>query len=231
MSEPILLLPGMMCDARLFTAQITAFSTSHSIMLASLTGRCTIQELAQDILRKAPERFALLGLSMGGIVAMEIIKREPERVTRLALFDTNCKADTPERVIQRDAEIQRVQAGELVSVMRDDIKPNYLAENDHKQEVLTLCMNMALAHGAKVFIEQSEALKTRPDQSEGLKNITVPTLIVHGTEDSLCPKSNHELMHQLIPTSTLYTIAGAGHLPTLEQPEATNQLIQQWLKA
>lgn len=231
MNHSLVLLPGMMCDARLFTPQISAFSSNRPVMVMPLIKQETVEALAQNILKNTPKRFALLGLSMGGIVAMEVIRQAPERVTHLALLDTNPKADTPERMSQRDEEIKRVWAGELRSVMRDDMKPNYLADTNNKQAILDLCMLMAESLGPEVFIQQTKALKTRPDQCETLRQINVPTLIACGAADTLCPVEKHELMHELINDSILQVIPNAGHMPTLEQPCETNRCIQNWLAA
>ena len=231
MNESLLLLPGMMCDARLFEHQIAALSSNRAITAIPLTGKSSISELAQAILKTAPTRFALLGLSMGGIVAMEMIRLAPERISRLALLDTNPLADTPERRLIRDQQIKRVQAGELHTIMRDEMKPNYLAEVANKKQILELCMTMAEELGSRVFIEQSRALQTRTDQCETLKAVRVPTLIACGEYDSLCPVEKHLLMHELVTNSRISVISQAGHLPTLEQPEATNQEIMRWLEA
>jgi pimeloyl-ACP methyl ester carboxylesterase len=229
MNQPLILLPGMMCDARMFAPQIAELSAQHPLVLMPMTGRISIKEIAGDILRIAPNRFALLGLSMGGIVAMEIIRQAPGRVCRLALLDTNPLADAPERASIREQQIKSVKAGKLRSVMCDEMKPKYLAEGENKAAILDLCMDMAEALGPQVFIEQTIALKTRPDQCDTLRQIQVPTLIACGEHDSLCPLEKHQLMHELVAGSRLCVIPKAGHLPTLEQPELTNLEIKEWL--
>ena len=231
MNEPLLLLPGMMCDARLFAPQVAEFAAQRQVMVMPLTGRESIKKLAEDILRDAPHHFALLGLSMGGIVAMEMLRQAPERISRLALLDTNPLADTPERKLVREQQIKRVEAGELRTIMRDEMKPNYLAESENKNEILELCMDMAELLGPQVFIEQSRALRSRPDQCETLKTVQVPTLIACGEHDSLCPIEKHQLMHELVSGSQLSVIRQAGHLPTLEQAGLMNQQLMLWLEA
>ena len=229
MREPLLLLPGMMCDARLFASQVTAFSVSRPVMVAPLVGRTSFQELAADILAQAPPRFALAGLSMGGITAMEIVRQAPERVSRLALMDTNPLAEPPERAAERDSQIERVLAGALRPVMRDEMKPNYLTDGPHTGRILDLCMAMAEALGPEVFADQSRALQQRPDQCHTLRTVRVPTLILCGEDDTLCPLERHELMRDLVSGSRLAVVRGAGHLPVLEQPERTNEQLKQWL--
>lgn len=198
-------------------------------MVGSLTGRNTIEALATDVLETAPPRFALAGLSMGGIVAMEVIRQAPERVERLALLDTNPLADTTEGRALRDAYIAQVEAGALAAVMRDELKPKYLADGPRRKIVLDLCMDMAVDLGARVFIDQARAIQTRPDQQDSLRQVGAPSLVLCGESDTLCPLDRHELMHNLIAGSELAIVPGAGHLPTLEQPNETNKAFERWL--
>jgi pimeloyl-ACP methyl ester carboxylesterase len=109
------------------------------------------------------------------------------------------------------------------------MKPNYLTDGPKKAAILDLCMEMAGALGPKVFELQSRALQTRPDQQDTLLKVGVPTLILCGEDDSLCPPERHHFMHNLIPHSTLTIIPEAGHLPTLEQAELTTKAFKQWL--
>jgi pimeloyl-ACP methyl ester carboxylesterase len=217
----LVLLPGMMCDGRLFQHMPThlCFAISH---------HDTVQALAADVLLKAPKCFALGGLSMGGIVAMEVIRQAPNRVTRLCLMDTNCEAETDQIKALRQPQIDKAMVGELDSVMRDEMKPNYLADGPHRSDVLDLCMEMALDLGPEVFVRQSVALRDRPDQKQTLQNWNKPTLILTGAQDRLCPLHRHELMAELMPQATLTIIQDAGHLPTLERPNATRAALERW---
>ncbi|QPH54156.1 alpha/beta fold hydrolase [Pontivivens ytuae] len=227
---PLLLIPGMMCDARLFAPQIAAFSGARAIHVAPMRAETT-EEIAAQILAQAPPRFALAGLSMGGIVAMEIAAQAPERIERIALMDTNPRAELPEVRAAREPQIEAVRGGRLREVMRDEMKPRYLADGPGKQAILDLCMEMALGLGPEVFIAQSRALQTRPDRQEVLKTLDIPALVLCGEHDVLCPLDRHELMDSLLPNSTLTVVAGAGHLPVLERPEETNAALTRWLEA
>jgi pimeloyl-ACP methyl ester carboxylesterase len=229
-TEPLVLLPGMMCDARLFGPQIGAISPGRAVAVGDIGGHSSVQDIAAAVLATAPPRFALAGLSMGGIVAMEIVAQAPDRVTRLALLDTNPLAETPEAQARRAPQIDKVQAGGLLSVMRDEMKPNYLTDGPNRAAILDLCMDMALALGPQVFVRQSCALRDRPDQQETLRRLRIPTLILCGRHDALCPVSRHELMHGLIPGSVLRIVENAGHLPTLEQPTETTAALIRWLE-
>jgi pimeloyl-ACP methyl ester carboxylesterase len=218
----LVLLSGMMCDGRLFDHM------SPHICLP-ITGSDTIEAIATNVLKNAPDIFALGGLSMGGIVAMEVIRQAPDRVTRLALMDTNCEAETDKIKAFRQPHIDRALAGHLDSVMRDEMKPNYLSDGPNRAPVLDLCMDMALALGPEVFVEQSRALRDRPDQKETLATWRKPTLILCGADDRLCPLHRHETMADLMPQATLTIIENAGHLPPLEQPDATREALERWL--
>ncbi|WP_298292452.1 alpha/beta hydrolase [uncultured Litoreibacter sp.] len=229
MKEPLVLLPGMMCDARLFGPQIMAFGSERAIHLPPIGQHDRIEKMAVDVLNGAPDTFALAGLSLGGIVAMEVARIAPARVTRLALMDTNPLKETPQIAANREPQIARVMAGRLPEVMRDEMKPTYLADGPQREEVLELVMAMAMDQGEGVFVRQSRALQRRLDQQSTLVKLTLPTLVLCGEDDTLCPVKRHEFMAELIQTATLSVIPNAGHLPTLENPDATTQAMRDWL--
>ena len=225
---PLLLIPGMMCDARMWGG-LPALLHPRPVAHCLPTDADTIAELAALILRDAPSRFALAGLSMGGIVAMEVLRQAPERVERLALLDTNPRAETPEVKARRAPQIARALSGDLDAVIRDEMKPNYLAAGPDTRPILDLCMEMARALGPQVFAHQSRALRDRPDQTATLAAFRGPALVLTGEDDRLCPLDRHQQMHALMPQSRLAIIPRAGHLPTLENPAATFAHVQDWL--
>jgi pimeloyl-ACP methyl ester carboxylesterase len=226
---PLVLIPGMMCDARMWGGLPAALSP-RAVVHALPTGADSMADLARDVLRVAPQRFALAGLSMGGIVAMEVLAQAPDRVERLALLDTNPRAEAPEVQARRGPQIDRALSGGLRAVIRDEMKPNYLAHGEGRQAILDLCMDMALALGSRVFARQSRALRDRPDQTATLAAFRGPALVLMGAEDRLCPRDRHDQMHALMPQSRLVIIDGAGHLPPLERPEETIAALRRWLE-
>jgi pimeloyl-ACP methyl ester carboxylesterase len=123
-----------------------------------------------------------------------------------------------------------VRLGDLRAVMRDEMKPNYLVDGPRKSEILDLCMAMALDLGPEVFLNQSIALRDRPDQKETLRAYAGPSLVLCGRHDALCPVERHELMHDLLANAQLTIIEDAGHMPTLEQPEETTAALVRWLE-
>jgi pimeloyl-ACP methyl ester carboxylesterase len=224
---PLVLIAGMMCDARMWGG--IDRDLDAPILHHIPTGADSMTDLAALFLADAPPKFALAGLSMGGILAMEILRQAPDRVARLALLDTNPWAETASAQARRAPQIARVLAGGLDDVMRREMKPNYLAPGPNKPAILDLCMDMALSLGPQVFANQSRALRDRPDQQATLAAFKGPALVLMGAEDKLCPLDRHQLMHDLIPQSRLHIIAHAAHLPPLEQPEATARALRDWL--
>lgn len=229
MALPLVLIPGMMCDARLFGPQIEAFSSTRAVQVAHVGGQDTIEAMAADVLANAPQHFALAGLSLGGIIAMEVMRQAPERIGALALLDTNPRAELPEVAAGREPQIAAVQSGQMRDLLNEKIFPLYLADGQDPEDLLPLCWEMASALGPDVFVRQSRALAARTDAQDVLATVTVPTLILMGREDRLCPLDRHERMQELIPHAHFEIIENAGHLPTLEQSTATNAALKTWL--
>ena len=230
MAEPLVFLPGMMCDARLFGPQIAALSADTAVMVAPITHGERVEEIASNLLNQLPHRFALAGLSMGGIVAMELLRRAPERVSRIALMDTNPLAETPQVAAAREPQIVAARAGRMLDVMRDEMKPNYLAPGPARTDVLNLVMDMAETLGPDVFVRQSRALQRRPDQQSTLRKCRLPALVLCGAHDALCPVKRHSFMAELLADAELVVLEEAGHLPPLEQPNATTEALRLWMK-
>jgi pimeloyl-ACP methyl ester carboxylesterase len=222
----------MMCDQRLWAAQTEVLARDFRVQHASIAGEDSVAAIAARVLQEVPSRFALAGLSMGGIVAFEILRQAPERVERLALLDTTFKADPPHRRRLRDEQIQRVRSGELERVLRDELKPNYLAAcHRGNTELLDAVLAMGLRQGEDVFVAQSRALQRRSDSGPTLEKISCPTVVVCGAEDQLCPPEIHEEMAMRIPQASLHVIDSCGHLSSMEQPDVVTGLLRDWMRA
>lgn len=227
----LVLVPGMMCDERLFTPQIARFSRDLPIHVCDIQGYDTMAALAEAALAAIPfHRFALAGLSMGGICAMEMVRQANERVERLALLDTNHLADAPERRPVRNRQIEDVRAGRLRQVIVEEMKPHYLSvANRHDAALLDLLIRMAMDLGPDCFIRQSKALRDRPDYSSVLTGYRGRTLVLCGQEDVVCPPERHNAMASLLPNAVLAIVAGSGHLTTLEAGRQVNAHLESWL--
>ena len=226
---PLVMIPGMMCDERIFAPQIEELASKRSVHIADISKHDNISDLAADVLSHAPPKFCLIGHSMGGIVAMEICAQDPKRIEKLVLIDTNPLAELEEVKLKREPQISDALTGKLINVIRDEMKPNYLASSENQDIILNICMDMALSLGPKVFINQSRALQTRADQQSNIQSINIPVLIMCGSEDKLCTVERHEMMHNMISNSELKIINNAGHMPTLEQPSETTEVLKEWL--
>ena len=214
----VVFLPGMMCDERLWSPQTR--DLRYPALHADTTRAETFTDMAAQVLDAAPRRFALVGLSMGGILAFEIWRQAPERVTHLALLDTNPHAESAERQSLRLEQIETALAGGLRQLAIESMKPLYLAACHRDDETLLgLLLDMALALGPEVFRRQSLALRDRVDSVPTLATIDCPTLVLCGAEDMLCPVGYHELMASEIGGARLRVVEECGHLASLEQPE------------
>ena len=223
-----LLIPGNMCDARLWTSRVRA--VLPGAVDVDTTGGDTIEGMAARALAIAPGPLLPVGFSMGGIIALEMARQAPERIAAMVLLDTNAAADLPERAAARPRQQAAVQAGALERVVVEELKPNYLAaDNRGDAALLALLRDMALALGPTVFVHQSEALRTRPDLRDVLPMLDVPLLVACGAEDALCPPSWHERWARMAPQATLEVCPGAGHMLPLEQPELVARAIDRWL--
>ncbi|MFW8634088.1 alpha/beta fold hydrolase [Cribrihabitans pelagius] len=227
--EPLVLLPGMMCDGRIFEPQVRTFSGSMPVMVLPLAGGGTVEEIASRMLANLPPRFALAGQEMGAILAMELVRRAPDRVTRLCLMAATALADTPQQAADREPLIIAARTGRLQDALQATLPPDVLAPGLRRLEVLEMYCRMGLELGPELYESQTRALQRRPDQQAVLRRVKVPALVLCGAHDRLTPVAKHELLAQLIPSARLEVIEDAGHMPVLEQPEAVNRALLSWL--
>ncbi len=227
--DPVVFLPGMMCDARLFAPQIAELGQDRVVCVAPITRGERIEEIASGLLDHLPPRFALAGLSMGGIVAMEILRRAPDRVTRIALMDTNALAETPHSSAGYEPLVAKLRAGMIVEAVEMVLGQDVLAPGAGRVEVLAQVIEMAEALGPDTLVRQVRALQRRRDYQAVLRRCQVPALVLCGAADGLTPPRRHDFMAGLIPGAELCVIDGAGHLPVLEQPAETNAALRGWL--
>lgn len=231
MAEPLVLLPGHMCDARLWSHPFLALNAERAVMVAPLTGASSIGALAQAALDAAPRRFALAGHGLGGMVAMEMLSRAPDRIARLALLDTSPLPETPHDAAAREPRIIGAQNGRLEDAAREEVPTAALAPGPGRFEVMQTLTEMARDLGAEAFVAQSRALQRRPDQQKALRDCRAPALVLCGAHDTLFPVRRHETMAELIPGAVLKVIDEAGHLAPLEQPDAVTEALRDWLAA
>jgi pimeloyl-ACP methyl ester carboxylesterase len=229
MSDPLVLLPGFVADVRVWGAQIEALSADHPLYLPRYGAAASIEAMAEAALQGAPDRFALAGHGMGGMVAAEIQRRAPERVSRLALLCTNCLAETPPGAAQRDLRIARAKAGRLNDVLAEELPDECFAAGEYRVMIGEFARQMAKDLGAETYLRHATALQRRPDQQRTLRGVKVPTLVLCGAADTLYLPRRHEFMAGLVPRARLVVVEGAGHLPMVERPDTVTEALKSWL--
>ncbi len=228
--EMLIMVPGVNLDGGLFADQRAALEFSHEITIANNHSDDTIAAMAERLLHKAPDRFALAGLSMGGYVALEVMRKAPERVTRLALLDTTARPDTEETRDRRERMIVLAEGGcfEKTHKMLWD----RLVHPDHQEDRIleARVLQMMRATGARAFIRQQRAIMGRKDSRPHLADIKAPTLVLVGREDVTTPVEQAREMADAIPKARLAIVEKCGHLSPLEQPAAVTDALLDWLK-
>lgn len=231
MRPTILLLPGLLCDRRLFGAQLPALAAVAETLVADLTRDASIPAMAERALAAAPRHFALLGLSMGGYVAFEILRQAPSRVTRLALLSSQARADTEEALARRRGLMALAEKGEFKGVS-PRLLPLFVHRDRLGDPALTATiLAMAESVGKEGFLRQQEAIMGRPDSRPGLGAIACPTLVLAGREDAVTPPERQIEMAEAIPEATLVLLPRCGHMAPLERPAAVTAQLLAWLQA
>jgi pimeloyl-ACP methyl ester carboxylesterase len=227
---PLVLLPALNTTARLFEAQVQELSDISRPVVPEMTGHDTVGALAEEILAAAPERFALAGLSMGGYVALEIMRRAPHRVDRLALLDTQAGLDTPEVADRRRRLIEIAASGDFERVLTvmpwTDLVATTRASDDSLEAVV---YGMAREVGPEAFIRQQRAVMARPDSRPLLSTIGCTALVLVGDDDRITPRERSQEMAAAIPGASLVVIPACGHLSALERPDEVNDALRGWL--
>ncbi len=228
-SLPVVLIPGLLCTPRLYADQLPELWRIGPVTVAVHHRDDSLSAIARRILSTAPQRFALVGLSMGGYVSFEILRQAPERVLKLALLDTNARSDTPEQSEQRRAQMEMARSGRFAEVV-EKIFPRWVHARRWGDESLKrVVRTMAQEVGPEGFIRQQTAIMGRPDTRAGLDTIRCPALVIVGDGDVLVPSEHAEEMANGIPGARLVTIADSGHLSTLEQPAAVTKALVEFL--
>jgi pimeloyl-ACP methyl ester carboxylesterase len=229
--EKLILIPGMLCDERLWGHQVNGVAGLADATVWMPVGAESIADLAKRLLAEAPERFALAGLSMGGYIALEIARIAPERLTRLALMDTTPLPDSPERTTFRRQTIERAERGEFEAFYGEMLLPRLIHTDRLSDAALVATVRgMAMSLGAGVFIQQTRAVMSRPNYVAVLPGIRCPTVVVCGKQDAICPVDDHRLMAETIPGASLVAIDECGHLASIERPYAVTSVLQYWLQ-
>ncbi len=227
--RPLVLVPGLLCDGALWAHQEQFLADVAEPAVADVTADDSVRAMAARVLAQAPDRFALAGQSMGGYVALEMMRQAPGRVSRLALLDTTARADTAEQTSRRRGLIELAAKGRFKGVTPRLLPLLVHPDRQADQGLADAIMGMAERVGQPAFLRQQAAIMGRPDSRPHLAAIRVPTLVICGRQDARVPMELHEETAAGIVGSRLCVIEECGHLSPLERPHAVTALLRDWL--
>lgn len=229
MSTPTVLIPGLYSSPRLYAGQIAALWSRGPVLVADHTRHEDVEAIAREILSVAPPRFTLVGMSLGGYIALAVQRAVPDRVERLALLDT---AATPEDDALRPirlAQIELAREQKFDEILDQSwpllVDPSNLDNTELRGEI----RKMYGETEAEAAVRQQRAIMARPDARPGLGAIEVPTLVLVGENDQLTPPRKAIEMASAIPGAELVTVPRAGHLTTMERPAEVSGALLKWL--
>jgi len=228
-NEPVVLIPGFMADARAFMPQIVKLGQSRPVLVLTVGMAETVERVALAAAPLLPARFAVVGHGLGGNVAIELLRRRPEAVSRIALLATDPLPEPTQRVAAQEALLVAAKTGHLADCIAKLLPAEALFNAPWREEVLALVQDMAATLGLDQFSRQLRALQRRPDQQRTLRHANLPTLILTGEVDTLVPHRRAELLAAMMPDGCVEVIEDAGHMLQLEQPDAVNQALETFL--
>jgi pimeloyl-ACP methyl ester carboxylesterase len=230
-SMPILLVPGLVSSPRIYAPVVPDLWRFGPVTVANHIRDGHMALIARRILAEAPPRFALAGHSMGGYVAFEIMRQAPERVAKLALINTQARPDMPEATARRRAMMARAKGGEYRAVL-DELFSGFVHPSRRVDASLRqLVYDMGDEVGVEAFVRQQEAIISRPDSRPILASIKCPTLVLSGDADNTIPNALSVEMADNIYNARLVILLNCGHLPQVEQPQATAKELVEWLRS
>lgn len=225
---PITLLPGLACDAELWREQVAALAPLRPVRVSDVHTRyASLPEMAAALLAQTPGELLLCGTSMGGMLALEVLRQAPQRVKALALLASSARADTPELIRLRSDAIEVFRQGRMREVLQANLA--FAFHPAHAPALAPRYLAMMDRAGADQLIAQNRAVMARADQRPWLPQVRCPTLLVVGRNDLLTPPEHAQEMAALIPGARLELLDECGHLLTWEQPQRVNALLADWL--
>ena len=225
---PLILLPGMACDAELWQAQLPLLAARRPVQVADVHARAdSLPAMAALLLAEHTGDLWLAGCSLGGMLAMEVARQAPQRVRGLALLGTTARPDTPELLALRSQAIAQFEQGQVAPLIRANAL--FAFHPDHVAALTERYLAMILRAGAPGLIRQNRAVMARQDQRPHLPALACPTLVVGGLDDLLTPPDCAREIAAAIPGARLHLLPRCGHMLTWEQPQAVSALLDDWL--
>ena len=224
----ILFVPGLLCTSAIFNRQVEAFDQIAQCHMADTTGMDSVTDMAKRALDNIDGDFALLGFSMGGYLAFELMRLAPSRITGLALVSTSARADTDEKKKARQDLIALSKIGKFKGVT-PRLLPRFFSKKALRDDAKTaIVLEMGAQIGQENFTLQQQAIMAREDKRDLLPHITQPTAVICGTLDVLTPPEDAREMAQLLPNATLHLLDDIAHMSTIESPDEVNEILTNW---
>ena len=231
MRHTLYLLPGLLCDERIWQHQVEHLSDRVDIRVADFRDMDSFDAMAGAVLKDAPERFYLAGHSMGSRVAMQILNMAPERVIKLALMDTGIHPQKPGEKDRRQALIDLALEKGMHKLARTWGMPMVHPERHNDTAFMQAFFDMIESNSVESYQKQVHALMSRPDARPFLAGAPNGTLVLCGREDQWSPPSQHEEISRALPDKPgVVLIDRCGHMSTMEQPQAVTLAMREWLQ-
>ena len=227
--KTLMLLCGLLCDEVVWEAQAEALRRDYDVRILKFVEQDSMEAMAEHVLRNAPQTFALAGHSMGGRVALEVLRRAAPRVERVALLDTGFEAAAADEAGRRGVLVDQALREGIDSVAAAWGLPMLAPRHRGDPLLVQAVLDMVGRMSGTIYAAQTRALLGRPDATGVLQNLDCPTLILCGMEDGWSPPERHRRMAELAPGSVLRLIAQCGHMSMLEQPDAVLAALREWL--
>jgi pimeloyl-ACP methyl ester carboxylesterase len=216
-------------DERLYATQVAALGDAYDCRVFVFRDQDSLGAMTEALLAAVPPRFTLVGLSLGGYVAFEVIRRQLHRLERLVLLDTTASADSATRKAGRLADMAKVRAGGIEALIPELPARWLLPAHAQRADLVAAMTAMARSVGVQGQLNQQQAMLARPDSHDDLATVQVPTLLICGADDKVTPVADHEAIAKRIAGSRLEVVRDCGHLSTIEQPQAVTRLLAVWL--
>ena len=229
MSEPIVLLPGLLCTEELWTNVTPMLADIVRPYVIDLTSSSSIGSMAEHVLAHGPSSFSLVGFSMGSQVALEVYAREPHRINRLALMSANAYGLTPGVRTHLMAAMERIAISGLDQYLAEAFALYFSETAQASPALRDRFVAMANQLGVTVALRQMEALLSYGGFASALSAIQCPTKLICGSSDKRTPPSLHYDMAKDIASASVSVIPSCGHFTMLESPHAVARLLREWI--
>ena len=229
MKQSVVLLSGLLCDESFWSDIPQRLAGVAETQVVSFRGFSSIPAMAQHVLDIAPERFAVAGHSMGGRVALEVVRAAPRRITGLALLNTGVHAVRDGEPQSRSRLLRVAHEQGMAALAAEWLPPMMGSDAARAAELMPRLRAMIERFTAQTYAGQLSAMLNRPEVLSLLPSIAVPTLLLSGSDDSWSPVSQQHSIRRRIPHATLFEIHGAGHMAPLERPDSVTIALREWL--